>query len=94
MELTCRPDGLYARTVNGFWKILWIEGVGLLLLHRNRFEPDKTDEEMAPGPYHRQKDVKVTDCLAKLSRFGYENVSVLAIEAGAQRKHCCWQLLS
>ncbi len=66
MELTCRPDGLYARTVNGFWKILWIEGAGLLLLHRNRFEPDKTTEEMAPGPYHRQKDVKVTDCLAKL----------------------------
>ena len=70
MELTLDGKTLHARTAEGFWKIFWVpDADGLMLLHRNRFDPALPTEKLTRGSFHRQSDVRITDSLVSILEY-------------------------
>ncbi len=53
-----RTNTLYFRTEKGFWKVFRKPQVGYLLYHLNRYEKEKSFEQLANGEFHRQRDVQ------------------------------------
>ena len=68
MDVTYQPktDTLYIRTEIGFWKTYWKADIGLLFYHLNRFDKEKTTEELSRAAFHRQADVHPTQSLERI----------------------------
>ena len=62
-----KTDTLYVKTDIGFWKIFRRDGM-YVLYHLNRFDPEKSPEELQRKPFHRQKDVKPAGTVKELIR--------------------------
>lgn len=59
-----QSNTLYVRTDIGCWKIFFDrKDEKYVLYHRNTYDPELTLEEAIQGEYHRQTDVKQSDCL-------------------------------
>ena len=61
-----KTDILYIRTEIGLWKTFWRGNIGLVLYHLNRFDKNKSTEQLSHAAFHRQGDVPPTAALEKI----------------------------
>lgn len=61
-----KTDTLYIRTAIGLWKTFWRGDIGLVLYHLNRFDNNKSTEQLSHAAFHRQGDVPPTAALEKI----------------------------
>ena len=61
-----KTDILYIRTEIGLWKTFWRGNIGLVLYHLNRFDKNKSTEQLSHAAFHRQVDVPPTEALEKI----------------------------
>lgn len=88
MAITYQPktDTVYIRTEIGLWKAFWRDDAGLLLYHLNRFDNEKTTEELSHAAFHRQTDVRATESFGRLVNYIEDHDKAKQIIADDYRK--------
>ena len=79
---------LFIRTFFGFWKVCWERDMGFILYHLNQqeYDPDRPMGFLKNRGFHRQKDVKPTNSLAKILNYVVNHDRAKAIIATDYRK--------